>query len=458
MKNNYFNGEHIRLEEILHARENRSLRQQEMLKLYDYPLICMTLNIAGPVKRFPMADRTLAEGIKIIRASLTSRGIPVIDFRSCMEKTGCEAYFSLAAPADEIKKIMVGIEDNFPLGRLLDIDVLLKDGRKVERGDIGKAPRTCFLCSMPAAQCARNRTHSVEQLQHFTKKTMLEFFTEKFADNISRLAIRALLYEVSVTPKPGLVDRANKGAHKDMDFYSFIDSSLSLLPYFRSCVKLGLKHAKSADEDLFSLLRPQGILAEKQMFAVTGGVNTHKGAIFSLGLICAAIGRIEACGGQADEESVCCEVEKLAKYSLKDFELTDNKEHTINMAYVKHKFTGARGEAASGFHHVRKLALPELRYQLKLGKTLNDAGVFVLLRLISIIEDTNVVKRCDKQALEDIQHKAKKMLEQNITHMDEVERMDQLLIEKNISPGGCADLLAITYFFHFLLTESELQF
>ena len=117
MKNNYFNGEHIRLEEILHARENRSLRQQEMMKLYDYPLICMTLNIAGPVKRFPMADRTLAEGIKIIRAALTGRGIPVIDYRCCMEYTVCEAYLSLAAPADEIEKICVGSGDNFPLGR-----------------------------------------------------------------------------------------------------------------------------------------------------------------------------------------------------------------------------------------------------------------------------------------------------------------------------------------------------
>lgn len=460
MKNNYFNGEHIELQEILYARENRLLRQQEMLNLYDYPLICLTLNIAGPVKRFFMADKTLAEGIEMILASLTAERIPVIDCRTYMEKTGCEAYFSVDAPADEVKRIMVRIEDNFCLGRLLDIDVFLKGGRKVERGDIGKAPRTCFLCSMPAVECARSRTHSVEQLQHFTQKTMFEFFTERFSDNISRLAIRALLYEVSVTPKPGLVDRVNNGAHKDMDFYSFIDSSLTLLPYFRNCVNLGLKHAEIADEDLFSLLRPEGVLAEKQMLAMTGGVNTHKGAIFSLGLICAAIGRIEACGGQLDEKTVCCEVKKLAKYSLKDYELTVNREHTgIEMAYVKYRFTGARGEAASGFQHVLRMALPELRCQLERGKTLNDAGVFALLRLISIIEDTNVVKRCDRQALENIQHKAKVMLEQNITHMDEVEIMDQLLIEKNISPGGCADLLAITYFFHFLLTESDsLQF
>lgn len=279
-------------------------------------------------------------------------------------------------------------------------------------------------------------------------------FAEMFLDKISRIAIKALLYEVAVTPKPGLVDRANNGAHKDMDFFSFIDSSLSLLPYFRTCVRLGLKYAEMDDEDLISVLRPEGVLAEKQMLAVTGGVNTHKGAIFSLGLICAAIGRIEACGGQLDEESVCSEVEKLAKHYLKDYELNpSNKELTGGeIAYTKYKFTGARGEAASGFYNVRTVALPELRRQLERGRNLNDAGVFALLHLISVTKDTNVIKRCDRQTLENIQNRVKKMLEQNTTHMRDVETMDKLFIEKNISPGGCADLLAITYFFHFLST------
>jgi holo-ACP synthase/triphosphoribosyl-dephospho-CoA synthase len=245
---------------------------------------------------------------------------------------------------------------------------------------------------------------------------MLEYFSQKFSDKISGLAIRALLYEVSATPKPGLVDRTSNGAHKDMDFFSFIDSSCSLIPYFRNCVNLGFKHAEMTEEELFSMLRPEGVLAEKQMLAMTGGVNTHKGAIFSLGLICAAIGRIEAYGGQLDVESVCSEVKKLAKYSLRDYELDPvSGEHTGGeLAYARYKLTGARGEAASGFQHVRSEALSELRGQLERGRTLNDAGVFTLLRLMSIAEDTNVVKRCGRSTLEDIQNRAKKMLEKDM--------------------------------------------
>ncbi len=458
MIRDYFNGESVELHEILKARDKRQERQQKMLSSYGNILICLTLNIAGPVKYFPMAEKTIKEGIESIKASLACERIPVMDHKLYLEKTGCEAYFSVDGHPEKVKRLMVRIEDTFPLGRLLDIDVLTSDGKKMERGHIGMEARTCFLCSKPAAQCGRSRTHSLEELIDYTQKTMLDFFLDKFSDKAARLAARSLLYELSVTPKPGLVDRANNGAHKDMDFFTFIDSSLSLLPFFKSCVKTGFKQAERPDDELFSMLRPDGILAEKLMLKSTKGVNTHKGAIFSLGLICASIGRIQAFGDPMYETRVCSEVEKLAKYSLSDYELKplDGLATGGELAFAKFKITGARGEAASGFWGVLNIALPELRRQLKLGRTINDAGLYALLSLMSFTDDTNVVKRSGRQTLKDMQDQAKNILRQDIINIDEVENLDKDLIEKNISPGGCADLLAITYFLYFLSSEPDL--
>lgn len=288
-----------------------------------------------------------------------------------------------------------------------------------------------------------------------SENTMPEYSLEHYSHNISVLALRSLLYEISVTPKPGLVDRFNNGAHKDMDFFSFIDSSCSLVPYFKTCAQLGLCHYDLTDKEFLLLLRPAGISAEEIMFTATRGVNTHKGAIFSLGLLCAAMGRIIARGAKLDERILCDEVKNIAQYTLSDYsriklssELTGGEA-----AYVQHGLTGVRGEAASGFFHVREIALPVLRYQLEKGSTYNDAGMIVLLHLMGKIEDTNVIKRRGKKALEHLHHTVEKLLRQGSLSPAQVIELDEILIQQNISPGGCADLLAITFFIHFATTQ-----
>ena len=102
---------------------------------------------------------------------------------------------------------------------------------------------------------------------------------QRLADRIARDACRALLYEVNVTPKPGLVDRNNNGSHRDMDIFTFADSACALYPYFKSCALQGLA-GKENPQELFCSLRPLGREAEEQMKQATNGVNTHKGAIF----------------------------------------------------------------------------------------------------------------------------------------------------------------------------------
>ena len=95
--------------------------------------------------------------------------------------------------------------------------------------------------------------------------------------------MRALLYEVCATPKPGLVDRHNCGSHRDMDIFTFVDSTAALAPYLEDAVRLGQESAALPPEETFRRLRHRGFLAERGMFRTTGGVNVHKGAIFSVG-------------------------------------------------------------------------------------------------------------------------------------------------------------------------------
>ena len=115
------------------------------------------------------------------------------------------------------------------------------------------------------------------------------------ADRIASYAVEALLVEAAATPKPGLVDRANNGAHGDMDFFTFQKSAAALAPYFTEFVRAGAGEGRSL-HTLLSELRPIGRAAESAMYARTGGVNTHKGAIFSFGVLLGAAGWISVHG------------------------------------------------------------------------------------------------------------------------------------------------------------------
>ena len=114
----------------------------------------------------------------------------------------------------------------------------------------------------------------MELIQWQTAKLFHEFFRDRAADQAASAAVRGLLYEVSTTPKPGLVDRNNSGSHKDMDFFTFLDSSASLIPWFREFFCLGWDHSSESDGQLFERLRYAGQRAEAAMFSATGGINT----------------------------------------------------------------------------------------------------------------------------------------------------------------------------------------
>lgn len=279
--------------------------------------------------------------------------------------------------------------------------------------------------------------------EHFEKE-------HSAAEWIADLARDSLILEVYTTPKPGLVDMDNNGSHRDMDLQLFLRSARALHPYFLQCAEAGLKESAKASE-LLSDLRPLGIRAEQRMYAVTGGVNTHKGAVFSMGIFCAAAGLLCRPAAEKDPSSVFSDTcREICHGILGELDLPVHGRalsHGENL-YRKAGITGIRGEAAAGYPTVFSYGYPIFRAYLNSGLSRTQAGACTLLHLISQTEDTNIVSRSSLKTLRRLQKKLSTFL--HSASADDIllalPKIDKEFIRLNISPGGCADLLALIYF------------
>ena len=332
----------VELSQMLSARERRAMRQRELLAAYSLPLVSFTMNIAGPVKNSPSIRRGFALGRELFLGQLRRVKAPLVETDA---PTGCEGLYVVDMEAGALKAITVELEEHTPLGRLFDLDVLDPGGEKLER----PVPRRCLVCGRPVSECARSRAHSVPQLQEKTHALLTAALDRHDAQTVAALAVRALLYEVAVTPKPGLVDRENNGSHHDMDFYTFLASASVLYPYFTACFLTGRSTAADPAPETFSKLRVPGKLAEGDMLLATDGVNTHKGAIFTMGLACGALGRLEP-EARTDPAAVLSQVSAMTRGVEKELTAAAGTETHGGRAYARYGVTGVRGQAAAGFH------------------------------------------------------------------------------------------------------------
>ena len=174
--------------------------------------------------------------------------------------------------------------------------------------------------------------------------------------------------------------------------------------------------------------------------------NTHKGAVFSLGILCYAAG---SCGEKADLSDILRKAAEAGDYYLQEMRLSCQSTTGGEKQYALYGLAGARGEAASGFATVTQTALPALKQALADGKTLAEAGRKALLHLICSVNDSNIIRRAGLEGLKWAQAQAKTVLESGCTE-EALLAMNERFKEKNTSPGGSADLLAAAYFLHFL--------
>jgi holo-ACP synthase/triphosphoribosyl-dephospho-CoA synthase len=427
-----------------------------MLAHYQSPLVSFTMNIAGPVKDTPLIRRAFSVGCRQMELALSRASIPVLCRREKQAATGYEAFYAVGGPVLTVKRLCTQIEDATPPGRLFDIDVIDVDGKKVDRAAVNGGPRNCLVCGKPGKDCASRRLHSVEELQRATNNILTRYFRTADREQAAALATKALLYEACTTPKPGLVDRNNSGSHRDMDLFTFMASAAALAPYWARCVEIGQDTTNLPPPDTFLQLRKAGSAAEETMFAATGGVNTHKGAIFTLGVVCGAVGRLwtpdAPCRAPLSILAECGAMtssvlkEELASITSAGWEQADTSGQRL---YLRYGLTGIRGEVAQGFPSVAQVALPALERALGAGYSRNDAGAMALIHLIAQGRDTNMAARGGIETAQAAAREAADLLERApFPSMTDIARMDQEFIAKNLSPGGCADLLAVTSFLH----------
>ncbi|EPE7077241.1 triphosphoribosyl-dephospho-CoA synthase CitG [Cronobacter sakazakii] len=258
--------------------------------------------------------------------------------------------------------------------------------------------------------------------------------------DVPSLAVAALYAELNLTPKPGLVDCANSGAHRDMDHALFVASIRAIAPWLRVFYQQGAQDAGLAESEILRRLRPAGLACEQAMFSATGGVNTHKGGIFSLGLLCTAAGRLAAQGEPLTPITLCMTVSAMAR-GIVARELAHGRRAATagERLYRRFGLTGARGEVESGFATVRRHVLPFWQYAQG-ERGLQQA----LLRLMAVNPDTNLVSRGGLEGLRYVQKYASGLLARGWDD-EALREMDRALITRNLSPGGSADLLAVSW-------------
>ncbi|RQS67318.1 triphosphoribosyl-dephospho-CoA synthase MdcB [Burkholderia sp. Bp8963] len=263
------------------------------------------------------------------------------------------------------------------------------------------------------------------------------------ATTIAVLAERSLLLEIDTYPKPGLVSHVDAGSHADMDASTFARSAAVLRPYFAELAAAGARDAEMA------VLRKIGLRAEHAMLAATGGINTHRGAIFGLGLLCAAAGRRGVPGAVAPGLTLGAFVaRRWGADILGGPRLPDSHGERASRRYG---VGGARAEAAGGFATVYRVGLPALRRAARdVPGDAEAARVDACFALIAALDDTNLLHRGGPAGL-DFAHAAARAFiacggVRARNWRSRAAAVHRAFVARRLSPGGAADLLAMSVF------------
>lgn len=457
----------VSLADVLEAKENRARLREQIRQTFGLPVLTFSVNCPGPEKDSPDIRRLLRFAVGAFADKAAVCQIRSREERFVFDPAGPFALVAVDGDPELSKRLAVAIEDLPDYGRLLDVDVYDGTGRPLSRSALRLPPRACFLCANDAVSCMREARHTLDALRcEFQRR--LDVFKNRSpwpaeVWEISRRAVEAMLLEAACTPAPGLVDRVNSGAHHDMDFLTFMSSTSAIAATMTRCAAAGWNH-DGPPAGLLPQLRRIGREGEQKMFHATRGVNTQKGLIFLMGLLCAATAVIwRRQEVQPSAHEICAMVAALCT-DIVNRELSPLLERlparpvtSGERLYLDHRATGIRGETERGLPSVLQHGLPCLREALDRGLYLNDALVQTLLRLMTVVEDTTVLHRHDPATLAEVQQKAASILDLGGMYTQEgaaaVMQLDLEFIRRWISPGGVADLLAATYFLHRMETD-----
>ncbi len=453
----------INIEQLLQARENR---MQQKLKMTDgkYHMISLQLNIPGLPKSNEILNSFFLNVDEQFQIFYKSRYCNEIwqDYQVFSDYAGEWAVYLFDASTSNsllLKELTEEFEESFPLGRIVDLDVLDANGTPISSGK----EKPCFVCGKAAEACRKTGEHYImlvrQRMMDSIKAYLTSFKEEQLVKKVTGFVTYALLQEVSLSPKPGLVCRNNNGAHTDMDYASFLQSIAMISPYFHDIGKAALVF----DGDITSALpkiREIGLRMEQNMLHATTNINTHKGAIFLMSVSVFSIVYTIHKNGVFDIDVFHTTLKEMTKGIVKR-ELHSISNNT-NISHGQQCFldfglmgSGARGEIEQGMPTVISHSLPLLNKLLKTSiNSCNDIClkqtlVPVLLKLISVNNDTNVLYRTNKNTLIKLQEKANSALESWLSgNSSHYESLVKWCLQKGISPGGSADLLAVTILIH----------
>lgn len=269
-----------------------------------------------------------------------------------------------------------------------------------------------------------------------------------FCHQLARHAVRSLYQELTLYPKPGLVSLIDNGSHHDMTAATFMRSLFALRHYFRQIAKAG------ADIAPFTELKRLGVQAEQRMLAATGGINTHRGAIFCLGMLCAAMAACRAQRITLSPAAIRAVLllhwgEALARHTDVATGADDSKDRNLSNGFqvaARHAVGGAREEAALGFPSLFEIALPHMHMTLAAGRNWQQAKIDGFFMLMAHVSDTNIYHRGGAAGMAVVRAASQRFIAAGGTGNPQWLTLaldcHHELVALRLSPGGAADLLA----------------
>lgn len=267
---------------------------------------------------------------------------------------------------------------------------------------------------------------------------------EEFWQSVDAIVIQCLYDELNLENKPGLVCPSSNGSHSDMNYHTFIASIESLKGYFALMCRHGY------DQCNFATIQQAGVAQEVKMRIATGNINTHKGAIFNLGFCCLAVGRCIAHKIPLTITNICQQLIQNWQMPIRQQLPRQANSHGQQM-YQKYGLPGAIELVSSGFELVQQKSLPCYYHIFARTHNFELAATQTLMTLIAHLADTNIAWRGGLEGLEKAQSWATAFLANGGVFQTEwefaLQQICQYFIQANLSPGGSADLLAVTSFF-----------
>lgn len=450
------------LNKVLQAREERAKIRSKMAQ-DGTASVSLTLNIPGYPKHNRLTEQIFLEILNDLKIALVANRIQCLkkEVIDIIDEAGHIYLIGLNKTNPSlllIKQITEEFEMKHPLGRIIDVDVFDQNAKPVSSGKKKK----CIICSDKSAiECMRERNHDYAQIRDFIFSLMQNYLTKNRADTIKRklsdIAAKALLYEVSLTPKPGLVDFMKSGAHVDMNYYSFLNSTSAISQYWSDFADAGLKFNDDLSQAL-PVIRQIGLRAEQDMFSATQNVNTQKGLIFLLGMSVFTTAYLLKEKSMFDEHLFVKTIKEICNNLIEkelSSELSTTNTHGEE-TYKKYGIQGAgvRFEAQNGFPIVFTEALPFLDKELNGHNLLNQEKtnqilITCLLKIMSTLNDSNVLYRKGLEESNRLKKSALSVLKKELSYQEFCDRCQA----ENISPGGSADMLALSLFFYFVKQE-----